>query len=238
MRMDKLTQQLISLLAGSFVFLVFYLPLVSNSNIIAQEDCVVKMESLKGSYEGKCKKGLADGYGVAVGMDKYEGYFKKGLPEGKGKYIWENGTYYEGEWQKGKMDGEGKMVSKKDDQREEIIKGFWEKGEYIGLYRESYDVFNKSSNITNIDFSLLNNTKNEISLVLFSGKQLAIDRISVTPTIGLYKDLQQTGNSVILTNVEFPIRAFVNMPQYNFDFVINRSGNWRIRIEVDLEFSY
>jgi len=206
--------------------------------VTTQEDCTVKMKSIQGAYEGQCKKGLADGYGIAIGTDKYEGYFKKGWPDGKGKYTWENGNYYEGEWKKGEMDGEGKMIHIIDDQKKEITRGFWEKGEYIGIYKESYEVFNRSSNITNIDFSLLNNKTNEIRFILFSGKQLEIERISVTPTIGLYENLQHTGNSVILTNVEFPFRAYVNMPQHNFDFVINQSGNWQIRIEVDLEFSY
>jgi hypothetical protein len=212
--------------------------IVIMSNIHARGQCTVKMKSIQGTYDGQCKKGLADGFGKALGTDTYEGYFKKGWPDGKGKYSWKNGNYYEGEWKKGEMNGEGKMVLLNDDQQEEITSGFWKQGEYIGLYKETHKVFNKTSNITNVDFSLLNNTANEIRIVLFSGKQLEIDRITVTPTIGLYENLQQTGNSVILTNVEFPFRAYVNMPQYNFDFVINQSGNWEVRIEVDLEFQY
>jgi len=129
-------------------------------------------------------------------------------------------------------------IPEPEDNEQEITRGYWKKGEYIGLYKESYKVFNRSSNITNIGFSLLNNTANEIRFVLFSGSQLDIDRITITPTNGLYENLQQTGNSVILTNVEFPFRAYVNMPQYNFDFVINQPGNWQVRIEVDLEFTY
>ena len=130
------------------------------------------------------------------------------------------------------------MVTVNEAGEREITKGYWKTGEYVGLYKESYKVFNRSSNITNIDFSMLNDTANEIRFVLFSGKQLDIDRITITPTNGLYQNLKRTGNSVILTNVEFPFRAYVNMPQYNFDFVINQSGNWQVRIEVDLEFTY
>lgn len=223
---------------NSIINLSISVLLIGTYTVKGQEVCNVKLNAISGTYEGQCKKGLAEGYGIAQGVDKYEGYFKKGWPDGKGKYTWENGNYYEGEWKKGDMDGEGKMVTINEANEQEITKGYWKKGEYIGLYKESHKVFNKSSNITNIDFSLLNNTANEIRFVLFSGRQLDIDRITVTPTNGLYENLQQTGNSVILTNVEFPFKAYVNMPQYNFDFVINQPGNWQVRIEVDLEFTY
>ena len=66
-------------------------------------------DSLKGTYEGDCKNGKADGKGKATGTDSYDGEFKNGLPDGIGKYNWKSGDYYEGEWKKGLKDGKGEM---------------------------------------------------------------------------------------------------------------------------------
>lgn len=42
-----------------------------------QSECKVLLPALSGSYEGGCRKGLADGDGVAIGTDTYKGSFKK-----------------------------------------------------------------------------------------------------------------------------------------------------------------
>ncbi|MBK8494067.1 MAG: hypothetical protein IPL50_02955 [Chitinophagaceae bacterium] len=62
--------------------------------------CTVLLDSLKGTYEGECKNGKANGKGKAVGINTYDGEFKNGYPEGKGKYTWSNGDYYYGGWKK------------------------------------------------------------------------------------------------------------------------------------------
>jgi hypothetical protein len=204
----------------------------------SQQDCRVLMESLTGTYEGECKKKLADGYGTAKGTDTYEGYFKKGLPHGKGKYIWKNGDEFEGEWKKGVIEGAGRMVYKRANLPDSVITGFWEKGEYIGLYRYPYAVTDRSSNITNIDFTLLNVTSNRITFSIFSGRQLDIGEFVITPTEGLYDAYKKTTKLVEISGIKFPFTAFINAPPYNFNFTINRPGNWEVRLEVDLEFSY
>jgi len=51
--------------------------------IVPQEPCKVLKQEIATKYFGNCKKGLAQGKGVAVGRDKYEGQFKNGLPNGK-----------------------------------------------------------------------------------------------------------------------------------------------------------
>ena len=70
----------------SLKFLFSMLLIATASVLIAQDksDCKVLAETLAESYEGDCKKGLADGKGKAIGTDSYEGGFKKGLPEGEG----------------------------------------------------------------------------------------------------------------------------------------------------------
>lgn len=77
-----------------------------------QNDCKVLLESISGTYEGKCKNGLAHGKGIAQGTDRYEGTFVKGLPSGRGVYKWADGSFYDGEWKDGKKEGKGKLVKK------------------------------------------------------------------------------------------------------------------------------
>ena len=45
---------------------------------LSQAQCKVLLEAVSGEYEGGCKKGKADGKGIAKGTDSYEGEFKKG----------------------------------------------------------------------------------------------------------------------------------------------------------------
>ena len=88
---------LAGLLAGFYLF---------PTNVLAQ--CEVKLDEIKGTYEGGCKKGKAEGSGKAVGTDTYEGEFKKGLPHGEGTYTWANGNVFRGLFKKGKKEGKGK----------------------------------------------------------------------------------------------------------------------------------
>ncbi len=108
-----------------FIFLV--IPFI----VIAQEKCIVLVPEIAEQYVGGCKKGLADGHGVAMGLDKYEGDFKKGYPDGNGIYTWSTGESYEGEWKKGKRHGEGKYIYI-DNGKLIVQEGIWENGNYVG----------------------------------------------------------------------------------------------------------
>jgi len=61
------------------------------TQLVAQSECKVLLPGLAGTYTGECKKGLADGEGVALGTDSYRGSFRKGLPDGEGPYTWATG---------------------------------------------------------------------------------------------------------------------------------------------------
>ncbi len=99
--------------------------------IFAQSSCKVLMAEISGSYNGSCKKGLADGQGEAIGVDRYKGEFKKGLPNGIGMYIWHTGETYNGEWKNGLREGKGKFVIKFMG-KDSTISGMWEKDKFIG----------------------------------------------------------------------------------------------------------
>jgi hypothetical protein len=97
----------------------------------AQNNCKVLITKINSSYNGSCKKGLADGPGEASGIDHYKGEFKKGLPDGIGTYIWQSGDTYVGEWKKGLRDGNGKY-SYKYMGRDSVLQGGWKEDKYIG----------------------------------------------------------------------------------------------------------
>jgi hypothetical protein len=101
------------------------------SEAYSQNTCTVLKPRIDSIYTGGCKQGLAEGHGVASGIDNYTGEFKKGLPNGIGTYTWNTGEKYEGEWKKGLRDGTGTFTSKHDG-RDSIITGIWESDKYIG----------------------------------------------------------------------------------------------------------
>lgn len=107
-------------LVGLVVFLVFCVSLVH-----AQYNCQVKVKELQGQYNGECKKGLANGEGVAKGTDSYAGRFKKGYPHGFGVYSWANGSNYIGNFTKGKKDGYGLLNTLKPSGELEQDYGLW-----------------------------------------------------------------------------------------------------------------
>ena len=105
---------------------------------LAQECKVLKTE-ISASYHGDCKNGLAQGKGIAKGLDSYEGEFIKGLPDGTGTYIWANGDNYKGNWKKGLKDGRGIYVwhTAKGDS---TLTGVWRKDKYQGSGISPYRV--------------------------------------------------------------------------------------------------
>ncbi|MFW5777983.1 MAG: hypothetical protein ACOCW7_02310 [Bacteroidota bacterium] len=118
-----------SFLVFQTIILTGFLSLSSNQNK-QQEDCKVLIPEIADSYEGDCKNGLADGHGVASGIDQYKGKFKKGLPHGRGTYTWQNGSVYKGRWRKGERDGRGTYI-KFIDNEEMVSKGIWQADTFL-----------------------------------------------------------------------------------------------------------
>jgi hypothetical protein len=202
--------------------------------INAQEPntCKVLLTEISGSYEGECKKGLADGFGKATGVDQYEGEFKKGYPNGKGKYLWKNGDSYEGEWEKGMRDGYGRMIIKME-LKDSTMTGYWSENTFIGQEKFPYKVNQKSINIVNIRFARLNNDKNQIEIVFNeNSKPIPVYNFGVTELIGHYSTITKTDFSKTLNSITFPFRGEINAGSYYFDFTINQNGMWRITIDV------
>jgi hypothetical protein len=73
----------------------------------AQATCRVLDPELAGYYQGGCKDGLAEGYGVAKGTAEYQGYFHAGRKQGKGVKTWPSGDRYEGDFVDDRKQGIG-----------------------------------------------------------------------------------------------------------------------------------
>lgn len=214
----------------NLLFILFFLNFMADAQEPA--NCKVLLPEISGSYEGECKKGLADGLGKATGVDQYEGEFKKGYPNGKGKYTWKNGDSYDGEWGKGMRNGYGQMTIKAEP-KDSITVGYWSDNTFIGAEKFTYKVNQKSINIVNIRFAHLNNEKNQIDVIFNeNGKPIPIYGFGVTELVGHYSNITKSDFSKTINSVVFPFRAEVNAGGYYFDFTLNQSGMWRITVDV------
>jgi hypothetical protein len=195
-------------------------------SLIAQEnsDCKVLQKSIADSYNGECKKGLADGYGKATGLDSYEGEFSKGLPSGKGKYFWSNGDVFEGHFKKGLKEGSGKLKYNRPS-ADSVLTGFWKNDNYMGLFENPYTILEKTSPVNRIIVRKIGNSPNDI---LIQGEMEMLREKGVN---------SRAFNGTGFDNVQFPFTAdmeanHANVP-FSFKLIIFEPGRWEIVINFD-----
>lgn len=212
----------------------FYVLIISIFTLFYNDNCKVKIPELNKKYKGECKKKLAHGYGVASGeKDSYEGEFKKGLPHGNGTYKWGNGNIYKGSWLKGLMDGEGELLIIEKSGAENIKKGFFKKGEYLGKYKQPYKVILESG-IRKIDFQESAISQNEVKITVHSNGRKINPNILITDT---NNTTIENRNGKVLTNVIFPLKRVlvsfkVDSFSYKAIFDIYKKGNWEVVISL------
>jgi hypothetical protein len=144
--------------------LLYCVSLFVLTNVLSQS-CTVSIDALKGEYTGECKKGKADGKGIATGIDTYAGNFKKGLPNGEGKYTWKNGSWYEGSWKNGLFDGHGTYSNfNGDSDSSDLRTGFWKKGTYVGKYENPFSAKPLTNNISDVNIRKLREAESEITI--------------------------------------------------------------------------
>jgi len=213
---------------------------------LLQDQCKVLMETIAGTYEGDCKKGLAHGYGKAAGLDTYEGEFKKGLPHGKGIYSWRNGDVYNGEWSKGKMDGKGELLKFRENEDDLLIIGYWLEGEYVGISRYPYKVISKSLTVQQVRFNRINADEKTIEFKFTRrGKPIKISGFSLDGSFGTIEN--QSDYSVKMRVHEFPFTGGIHFDvpepvqtisspdgviQVRLEFKISQKGHWIVTIEM------
>ncbi len=218
-------------------FIAIYLISVSSFySVKAQDSCKVLIQSLKGSYEGGCKKGLANGKGVAKGNDTYEGSFKKGYPNGFGKYTWNNGSKYVGYWKMGIRSGEGKYTSKENGKDLEL-NGIWKNDKYIGE-KPIPPSITKKNNIDQVSFVKIGEGNTIIIKILQNGLSHTPYDLYMTSSSG--SPLNE-GSIIGYQNCDFPFKVKITYKSWNsfrsilydrtIEFTIHQAGRWEIKID-------
>ncbi|MDN5200668.1 hypothetical protein QQ008_04830 [Fulvivirgaceae bacterium BMA10] len=200
-----------------------------------QAPCKVLSESLNQSYAGACKKGLANGEGVAEGVDKYQGQFKKGLPDGYGKYTWANGNVYEGNFKKGLKEGEGILTFNNGERKGTTQKGFWKKNKYIGLFKDPYKVHSRSPLVTNVRIApAQGNEENVIEVTINSkGKTVNNPQFDIDLVSGNFVRVQPFNLAAKIYGVTFPFRCTLTHSGESTNFEIKQAGSWSITIDMN-----
>ncbi|HEY9169203.1 MAG TPA: hypothetical protein VIN72_06925 [Lutibacter sp.] len=209
--------------------------------ITAQESpCKVLKEGIEKEYAGKCKKGLANGKGVAKGRFLYEGDFKKGLPHGKGILKFSQEEYYVGEWKDGLQDGKGELHYKIKG-IDSVKVGLWEKGNYIGKkaiapyiikYTRGVDRYTlmkisdsdggKTNRVT-IKFMQNGGTNSGVSNIRLEGD--SGNRVNMSNADG-FENI--TFPFLCKINYDSPNKFRTNINKATFEFIINKPGDWEL----------
>ena len=196
--------------------------------------CSVALDSLKGTYEGECKNGKAEGFGKATGADNYEGMFKNGLPEGTGTYKWQNGDWFIGTWKKGLMEGKGEYYSKVLNSSKH---GFWKKNIYKGEYEKPYELFNLNSLVRHSDFASLSKKVNSITVSMQSGisYQANVNDFQVLAGSYVRENKREVAKTSVIEfqQVEFPFHVKFTVRGSPFEFEIYEAGEWLVNVELE-----
>ncbi|MBK7432767.1 MAG: hypothetical protein IPI66_02005 [Chitinophagaceae bacterium] len=213
----------------------------------AQSDpCLVSLDSLKGSYEGGCEKGKANGEGKAIGVHSYTGSFKNGLPDGQGKYTWPNGDFYFGGWKKGLKEGKGELhlpVNGIDS----VITGFWKKDMYKGQYENPYQIMNNSTDIGRVAVSKIRGNTMNITVTvenLVGGGSIYNQSLGANTRMTdhrVTRGIYQSKSSNLLTNkevttfqnVSFPFRIWMYFGNSNVEIEFFEEGSYDVNIPIN-----
>ena len=202
------------------------------TTVAAQSECKVLLPALAGSYEGGCRKGLADGDGVAAGTDIYKGSFRKGLPDGEGTYV------YAGQWKKGMRDGYGTFTYPVNEM-DSIQAGYWRADVYIGkeqvtpyviqhkigVTRASFLKQGTGDSFVSFKFARSGSTTYDIDGLIMQGSS---GEESITTA---FTGFQHT-SFPFEGKIQFQAPNLLNFSTYNYEmrFVINEPGDWIITI--------
>lgn len=216
----------------SVIFILIYLPL----HTISQNKCTVLLESISTTYEGKCKKGLANGTGIATGIDTYNGRFKKGYPHGDGEYTWATGEVYIGEWEFGKRHGIGTYKYKYNG-KDSIMVGVWKNNLYVGPIPPPPVVIQKR-NIEKYTFSKQGD-HGRLAIEIFMNGTIntTIEDLSIISSNGSY---QNYGSRIMFNEIIYPCNFKVTYRTWNkfqtqrydvvFEFKIYEEGDWMVKL--------
>jgi len=216
-------------------FFIVFCGLIINAS--AQETCKVLKAEIAGTYKGDCKKGLANGNGIATGTDTYEGDFKNGLPHGQGKYVWASGEVYNGRWKEGMRNGIGKYIYKVNN-RDSTLDGIWDNDQYKGPKPENpYRVVSKEGVERFTIKRVGDGNKVLIDLFLSGSPNTDIADFMISSTSGSQIVF---GRSIGFENVIFPVTMKFRYKTWNklhtmrydvmFEYEIKQAGEWQVAV--------
>jgi len=220
------------------LLLICLFALTSTSFAPKKNSCKVLLATLQDTYEGDCKKGLAEGTGKAAGLDQYQGEFKKGLPHGKGTYTWSNGDYYIGNWKNGERHGKGMMriAGEATTEKPKDREGIWKNGKFLRVAYEAIHKFTRKQNISSAYAKKMDDAINRVQININNSTR--INNLMILNDSGV---LEQDGNNrITIRDPQFPIHIKLNyktstlLSQTNVDvvveFVLESSGNWMVTL--------
>lgn len=204
-------------------------------SLVAQTSCKVLLPAISNFYSGSCKKGLANGKGEAIGIDKYNGEFKNGLPDGNGTYLWRTGETYTGYWKKGLRDGNGKYVYKYME-RDSMISGIWKDDKYLGESIPAQYVIEYRKSISRVTFIKVGERPYvKFKFALNGGESNDIGNLLLQGSSGAESN---TASFTGFEQIIFPFKGKVTFVAPNafrtatlpceLRFVINEPGSWII----------
>lgn len=227
------------------ISLLIVLCFINNDIYCQQSNCEVLLEAIKGTYTGDCVKGKAHGSGKSVGTEMYEGEFKDGYPDGIGTYSWQDQEYYSGGWKKGKKDGNGEMHYKTAMGLDSLVKGFWKKGKYIGLFEKAFSIEAKSTRISNLECRISNKTGRNIYIKthqlagagVMNAEAVIVSLSNISVLEGTYytQSFQVLGNTglIRLQNVSFPFKAIFYLSNgEQTEILFNEAGDYDVYINM------
>jgi hypothetical protein len=230
------------------IFFVFISTCFFSINVFPQ-DCVVEMESLRGTYLGDCKKGKAHGKGKAAGLDSYEGFFKSGFPEGEGTYTWKNGNVYKGQFVKGFREGDGKMSYKRQNAVDSVVEGFWKKDMYMGKNEKPYTVYFQSKMITELEIAYKKDGFKQVTVFVqnTSGGGITVNEGELpklkVDDVDLVKGsfggrLSYNLNHVkktesIIGDLDYPVRLRIKIGSEEVDIEFREPGSYDVNVRIN-----
>lgn len=200
-------------------------------------NCKVLKPEIATSYSGECKKGLANGNGIASGTDKYEGKFKDGLPQGNGTYQYANGDVYMGDFKEGMRSGNGKFTFKFLG-RDSTYLGMWKEDKLVKKIVPAAYVISQKQNLQRYTVQKVK-TGNRVmfSFLQNGGNNRSISGLTFAESSGTLINLGQDQG---FDNVQFPFNCKVSYSTLNsfrsanidvvFDIQVNEPGQWMITL--------